>query len=102
MFAFGEVMNMFKSNESELSNFLKESLYVLCTTDSIDELNNAYSTWINDICYLIRTNPIGDVATANDVFMKTYLSNRERLDPDDRYYELMNMLFDAIPSQYYK
>lgn len=101
MFDFGEVMNMFKSNESELSTLLKESLYVLCTTDSIDELNDTYSTWIKSIIHLVRTNPIGDVATANDVFMKTYLSNRDRLDPDDRYYELMNMIYDAMPTQYY-
>lgn len=101
MFAFGEVMNMLKSDNSELTTLLKDSLFIICTTDSIDELNDTYSTWIKSIGHLVRTNPIGDVATANDVFMKSYLINRDRLDPNDRYYELMNMIYDAMPTQYY-
>lgn len=73
----------------------------MCTTNSMDELNKTYYTWINRLCYLCSIYSISHVATANDVFMKTYLSNRERIDPEDKYYELMNMLFDVMPVQYY-
>lgn len=92
---------MLKSNASELYTILSESQDIMCTTNSIDELNKTYSSWINRLTYLCDTYSITHVATTNDIFMKTYLSNRERLDPDDRYYELMNMLFDAMPTQYY-
>lgn len=91
-----------RPTNNELSIFLKESLYIMSTTDSMDELNDTYCAWINRLNKFISTNPLGDVATANDVFMRSYLSNRDRVDPDDRHYELMNMLFDAMPSQYYK
>lgn len=100
VFAFGEVMNMLKSDNSELYNILSESQYTMCTTNSIDELNHTYYAWIMILTNLCSKYSISHVATANDIFMKTYLSNRERLDPGDRTYEYMNMLFDAMPSQY--
>ena len=73
----------------------------MCTTNSMEELNNSYYSWINRLTNLCSNYSISHVATANDIFMKTYLSNRDRLDPNDRSYECMNMLFDAMPTQYY-
>lgn len=98
MFAFGEVMNILKSDNSELYNILSESQYIMCTTNSIDELNHTYFAWINRLTNLCSKYSISHVATANDIFMKTYLSNRKRLAPENRAYELMNILFDAMPS----